>query len=236
MIIAVKCLTCPAVSDRDEFATYVVGGRRYIRKHCKVCWSNKRKQSYQDDLATNRARSRKAQAARRGRPGYRVVANRDQKAYILRMRKQIESLLGCKCAACPVNDRTKLQIDHIEGGGRKEFGVLAPHQVYRKILIDPTGYQLLCANCNWRKRTQKIGQKALELRAEAIDLLGGSCACCGDNDSDVLQFHHCNHDGWLDKKQSGGSLDAPVRYKLILRSPGRFKLLCANCHSTEHRG
>ena len=45
-----------------------------------------------------------------------------------------------------------LQVDHINGGGNKEFKRIGKSAIYRKVLKDSTGYQLLCANCNWLKR------------------------------------------------------------------------------------
>jgi hypothetical protein len=58
-----------------------------------------------------------------------------------------DGTLGCK-------DTEVLQIDHKEGGGHKERQeIKSPSTYYRLIIADTTGkYQLLCANCNWKKR------------------------------------------------------------------------------------
>lgn len=54
---------------------------------------------------------------------------------------------GCTDTRC-------LQLDHIDGGGNKERDELSGVGVYLKALNDMTNsYQLLCANCNWIKRT-----------------------------------------------------------------------------------
>lgn len=68
-------------------------------------------------------------------------------------------LLGSKCANpynlphpdwC--NDPRCLQIDHINGGGRKEKEKLGTNGMYKRVLSHPEDYQLLCSNCNWLKR------------------------------------------------------------------------------------
>ena len=59
-----------------------------------------------------------------------------------------DGTLGCK-------DPRALQIDHILGGGNKERKELKDcREIYRKVLADNSGkYQLLCATCNWIKRS-----------------------------------------------------------------------------------
>lgn len=86
------------------------------------------------------------------------------KKMIKERRQAVIQLLGNKCDNpfnlphpdwC--NDWRCLQIDHINGGGVKE---LREHKnrysfygmVLRKIKAGSKDYQLLCANCNWRKR------------------------------------------------------------------------------------
>ena len=74
------------------------------------------------------------------------------------VRREIVSLLGSKCAHCGIEDKRVLQIDHVNGGGKKErnkFGRnLKKYYLYilNKIKNGSTDYQVLCANCNWIKR------------------------------------------------------------------------------------
>lgn len=77
------------------------------------------------------------------------------KHYQRRKRKELRdavlNLLGRSCRKCGFVDERALQVDHINGGGRQES--LRGHMtMYRKILQNPVGYQVLCANCNWIKR------------------------------------------------------------------------------------
>lgn len=56
---------------------------------------------------------------------------------------------GCVDTRC-------IQIDHVHGGGKQELKSLHQHQYHKKVLADAEGnYQLLCANCNWIKRSEK---------------------------------------------------------------------------------
>ena len=80
------------------------------------------------------------------------------------LRNRVIIFLGGRCANpnCKwVNDdgtfgcvlKDCLQIDHVNGGGRKEKEKGA--NLLRKVLKDSMGlYQLLCANCNWIKRVK----------------------------------------------------------------------------------
>lgn len=65
--------------------------------------------------------------------------------------------LGDKCATCGYcADPRALQIDHVNGGGRRS--ILSGERngvMYRAVVNDTTGrFQLLCANCNAIKRNE----------------------------------------------------------------------------------
>jgi hypothetical protein len=53
-------------------------------------------------------------------------------------------------------DKRCLQIDHIYGGGKKEIESFSSgYAYYLNVINDETGkYQVLCANCNWIKRSE----------------------------------------------------------------------------------
>jgi hypothetical protein len=70
-------------------------------------------------------------------------------------RKEIIDLLGGKCSRCGFDDYRALQIDHVEGGGRKEIESLKSSYLFHVIKEIKAGskkYQCLCANCNWIKK------------------------------------------------------------------------------------
>jgi len=63
--------------------------------------------------------------------------------------------LGGKCICCGESDWTCLQIDHINGGGSQHHKQRQSYGIIIDVLNDPDAkskYQLLCANCNWKKR------------------------------------------------------------------------------------
>lgn len=75
------------------------------------------------------------------------------------VRLQILEKLGNKCVRCSFSDIRALQIDHINGGGKKEILAFKGNfrNYYKNIRKnvksgDLKKYQLLCANCNWIKR------------------------------------------------------------------------------------
>lgn len=71
------------------------------------------------------------------------------------LRQRLLQLLGGKCVHCGFSDPRALQVDHLNGGGTKEIRTIGAWGVYRRALKHPKEYQLLCANCNWIKRSEK---------------------------------------------------------------------------------
>ena len=82
-----------------------------------------------------------------------------QKRYHAKNREKLFSALGATCKNCGFSDIRALQIDHINGGGIKERRTINTkdfHRVVLKSVINNENkYQLLCANCNWIKRTER---------------------------------------------------------------------------------
>ena len=68
---------------------------------------------------------------------------------------EIYSLLGGRCVECHETDERVLQIDHRYSDGNKERG-LSRSKLYKKVENHTRRYQLLCANCNWRKRSKDV--------------------------------------------------------------------------------
>lgn len=67
------------------------------------------------------------------------------------------AVLGGKCARCGNADERVLQIDHVNGGGRRDPNWTHNTRTYAKrvvasVLAGEATYQLLCSNCNWIKR------------------------------------------------------------------------------------
>ena len=79
--------------------------------------------------------------------------------------------MGGKCVECGFNDYRALQVDHINGDGKKERHLQSRNDYYynvlKSFLAGEKRYQLLCCNCNWikreingeyRKKTEETGQ------------------------------------------------------------------------------
>lgn len=77
---------------------------------------------------------------------------------LLNKRKNmVYDLLGHQCSRCGFADKRALQIDHIQGFGkksRKRFTNSMHYYIciHRSVLNNENLYQILCANCNWIKR------------------------------------------------------------------------------------
>lgn len=75
-------------------------------------------------------------------------------------RQEMLQRCGGKCVKCNEDDWRVLQIDHVNGGGFKErrarkpgSGMLTTARVEEIVTRVAQGeLQVLCANCNWRKR------------------------------------------------------------------------------------
>jgi len=78
------------------------------------------------------------------------------KDYFPRKRRELIEILGNKCIRCGFDDIRALQLDHINGGGLKEFKLIGNTQMYIKYHKNKDklkqNLQVLCANCNWIKR------------------------------------------------------------------------------------
>ena len=81
---------------------------------------------------------------------HRERAKRAAGANYHRLRATLISGYGSKCACCGETQPLFLEIDHVNGGGSKDFKENYSATVYRRIVKEgfPTEYQLLCANCN----------------------------------------------------------------------------------------
>lgn len=91
--------------------------------------------------------------AKRNKEEYNTYMREFARKRYPELRIAVFNKLGNKCSKCGYDtDSRALQIDHIAGDGRQEKRRIGWWNFYNKILKDSTGYQLLCANCNYIKR------------------------------------------------------------------------------------
>jgi len=92
----------------------------------------------------------------------RKILYEKKRKYRLKVKLLAFDILG-KICRCGFSDHRALQLDHIFGGGTKERnGQIKTDKVisyYLWIIKNPElakkKFQLLCANCNWIKRSEK---------------------------------------------------------------------------------
>ena len=82
------------------------------------------------------------------------------------LKKELTLLLGSKCARCGFEDKRVLQIDHINGGGRKHFKQAGGaytmfREMIKSVKSKENKYQLLCSNCNLIEAFEKGYKKTI---------------------------------------------------------------------------
>ena len=114
--------------------------REYRRRNRDKCnaWARK---SY----------ARNLQKVRTCRAGYARASRR-------KLKEVLFAMLGAKCTICGFSDSRALQIDHLNGGGKKHYIKSGSLGVLRHAVKNPSEYQILCANHNWIKmREEEVG-------------------------------------------------------------------------------
>lgn len=109
-------------------------------------------------------------------------------------------------------------------------GELKPASEYNRSSVRADGLQWQCQICD-RASNKK---KRLRRRLKAIELLGGKCAHCGNDDFRVLQIDHINNDGYLEGKNRSDPMMRDIYTGR--RSIDDLQLLCANCHHIKSYG
>lgn len=162
-----------------------------------------------------------------------------------------------KCEDCDENHIEFLEVDHINGGGRKHKREVKFTNLYAylKRMNFSDGYQILCSNCNSKKvkiaarergmfgtKSQQYGYRyAQKIKDDVFShySVNGeikcSCPNCNENDIDKLCLDHINGDG--DKHREELRLIGVVGnhiYNWIKKNnyPQIFRILCHNCNQS----
>jgi hypothetical protein len=100
---------------------------------------------------------------------------------------------------------------------KKKFGEF-PLDKYKS-----TGRKSECKECCTERH--KLRKK------QAIELLGGKCSCCGNNNLDHLEIDHINNDGSIRRKNK---LDMGIYLKILaMKDVGHLQILCCNCNMSK---
>lgn len=153
-----QCGTCKEMKSLDRFSSNVsepdgiCHSCRDCRSRCRVLYFRKSRAKPDSELKRRRSLPKIMGSDNRTRlPN--VSRSRDSKGNQESLRNQVIDCLGGRCP-CGYSDRRALQVDHINGGGVKHVRAVSWSIRYKQILKDSTGFQLLCANCNWVKRAE----------------------------------------------------------------------------------
>jgi hypothetical protein len=144
------CILCNDIKPLEEF---VLNGN-YRKSCCKVCDNVRRGKHQKDNRAYYDVKQKewRDNNLERNREIVGKAANR----HYARVRQEAVEIVGkgvIACIQCGFDDIRAIQIDHINGGGLKDFkNSTSSTEYYKNMLIHPEKYQLLCANCNWIKR------------------------------------------------------------------------------------
>lgn len=235
--------TCTVCGSRKKLAEFYKGSGKYGRRgKCIECTRKITTERYWDNVDEARA---KATTAARGwraknREKAREVSRNNQRRHVRELRAKIRELLGDKCAACPVTNPKLLHIEHRADDGRLDREAFGGNKTayYNHVLSSPAGYQLMCPNCNHRKRLKTLPgpttdaaryskKYAAKLRREALLFLGGVCKECNEDDLDVLCVDHKAGKGRQARLSCGGS---EAMYRDVPVNPQKYQCLCHNCN------
>lgn len=129
-----------------------------------------------------------------------------------------------KCKNCTEDDIGILTIDHIDGNGadhRREIqgknngGGGSNFYRWLKKNNYPTGFQVLCFSCQFRKRAIELkpdnpthlqlvrARYARRIKLECLDAYGGQECSCGEKDIETLTLDHVNDDGAEHRRATG---------------------------------
>lgn len=149
-------LTCPRCSQ--PFTPTSPQNRRFCSRRCSLAWHaqewrNRGGDKYRAHLEKNRLRNLRA---RQDDP---TIAMRYHRNYRLRLKLQVFIAYGGPFCHCCGEDMLEfLSLDHIKPRRRKEKYGTSGVALYKKLRQDgfPSGFQVLCMNCNFGKRTNAV--------------------------------------------------------------------------------
>jgi hypothetical protein len=138
----------------------------------------------------------------------------------------------------PYTNIMGLTVDHFK---RTDFDY--GQTLYAKLIKMnyPSGYQILCVNCNFlkyfiennRNTDYKLKHDVLGHYANGII----KCRNCGIQDIRILSIDHMNKtgiSGWKDRKRLGGSSTAFYRWLKSNNYPPGFQTLCLCCNFVKY--
>lgn len=153
-----------------------------------------------------------------------------------------------QCGLCGENRLSTLTVDHINGGGsthRAEIRISGARFCRWLIKHDyPTGYRILCMNCNIKaylssielfqsqtKSAIRSRKRIIELKRIVMNRIGTKCVMCGIEDIDILTVHHQNNDGANHRRVSDSLGCGSGRFYRMVIDRNEFVNLECRCYS-----
>jgi hypothetical protein len=149
-----------------------------------------------------------------------------------------------KCAYCGNSDMRTLTIDHINDNGNAQRKTVCNMMAWLVTNKYPSGFQVLCMNCQFKKKNGSVSikepNKINEYNREygkrtKIKVLSHysngrlKCANCEENDQQVLTIDHINGNGNIHRKQTNTHAGIEFYRWLINNNfPEGFQVLCMN--------
>lgn len=173
-----------------------------------------------------------------------------------KVKLEVFTHMGGKCACCGIQELDFLAVDHIEdlgGSAQRKITGEYGHVVYTSLRDTgyPSGYQLLCFNCNFSKfigrgtcihqrlpgiNYYKGRKRNLVLKTKVITDMGGKCSCCDITEIDFLAVDHINGGGQADRKTTDRSGETMYRFMRDNNYPPGYQIMCHNCNWSKHLG
>jgi hypothetical protein len=93
-----------------------------------------------------------------------------------------------------------------------------------------------CVEC-WRIEQIRTRKWRNSIMRDCINIYGGKCACCGEDNFLFLSIDHIDNDGYLERRESGNHGGYAFYIKLLKQPYLRHDLqvLCFNCNLGKHR-
>lgn len=134
----IRCTKCGNDKDiKDFYIRSESSSAKQVASDCKDCHKKQKAEWRQKNIDLVRQKSREA---------------------IRKIRREVIEHYGNLCVCCGEQQYEFLTMDHIEGGGNKHRKELKSQGLARWLRYNkfPTGFQVLCFNCNNAKHNYKV--------------------------------------------------------------------------------
>jgi hypothetical protein len=147
------------------------------------------------------------------------------------------------CKMCNEIRHEFLSIDHMNNDGAEHRKTISSgKQMYHWLRAKnyPEGYQVLCLNCQFRKKSKRT-RKPLLIKHRVLSHYSKGepiCECCGEKDLVALSIDHINGGGNAHRRSLKSSERSGIAFYLWLQRnnfPSGFRVLCLSCNFSRGR-